>query len=79
MGLTRTSDQTGTGQLPCHILTEDTMADKCDACAVPLVDDSCPSCGVWHGDPCPDCGRRGYHQHTCPALDEPANVDAAYL
>lgn len=27
--------------------------------------DTCTACGVYHGDPCPDCGGRGFH---APAL-----------
>lgn len=26
----------------------------------------CSECGVYHGDPCPDCGQRGYHDLRCP-------------
>jgi hypothetical protein len=38
------------------------LAVSCDRCAVPLgADDCCPRCGVYHGEPCPECGRRGYH------------------
>ena len=52
----------------------------CEACAVPLMDDdTCPSCMVWHGDPCAECGHRGYHARTCVALDTPENDEAAYL
>lgn len=28
----------------------------------------CIVCGVHHGDPCPDCGGRGFHAEACPAL-----------
>lgn len=28
-------------------------------------DDVCKVCGVSHGDPCPDCGGRGYHEKGC--------------
>jgi len=32
-------------------------------------DDVCRDCGVWHGDPCPACGGRGYHvDDLCPEL-----------
>ena len=50
-------------------------AGFCDQCAVPLdpKTDTCPQCGVWHGDPCESCGRRGYHLHTCPVLEEGAS------
>lgn len=23
-------------------------------------------CGVYHGDPCPQCNQRGYHHLDCP-------------
>ncbi len=26
---------------------------------------SCPVCSVYHGDPCPDCGGRGFHNGQC--------------
>jgi hypothetical protein len=39
---------------------------KCDRCGVVLgADDCCPECGVHHGEPCPECGRRGYHRKSC--------------
>lgn len=31
--------------------------------------DSCKVCGVYHGEPCPDCGGRGYHNEGCPSSD----------
>ena len=36
----------------------------------------CIHCHVWHGDPCPACGQRGYHMATCPELeaDGPAHA-----
>lgn len=49
----------------------------CDACGVLLVDDECPACHVYHGDPCGTCGRRGYHERTCSELD--GDDGAAYL
>lgn len=27
--------------------------------------DCCETCGVYHGDPCPDCGGSGYHVDGC--------------
>jgi translation initiation factor 6 (eIF-6) len=42
------------------------LSDRCDAHRnVRLVNDVCPRCHVHHGDPCPCCGRRGYHQLGC--------------
>lgn len=35
-----------------------------------LVDDICTECGVWHADPCPDCGGRGFHEDGCRDLSE---------
>jgi len=31
--------------------------------------DICVECGVWHGDPCPSCGGRGFHLDSCPEMD----------
>jgi hypothetical protein len=28
-------------------------------------EDVCVVCGVWHGDPCPECGGRGFHASDC--------------
>ncbi len=33
--------------------------------AVELEGDSCPRCHVLHGEPCVECGRRGYHKDSC--------------
>lgn len=30
----------------------------------------CKECGVYHGDPCPDCDQRGYHAEGCPRIDQ---------
>ncbi len=30
---------------------------------------TCTICGVYHGDPCPSCGGRGYHYPECPESD----------
>ena len=27
--------------------------------------DVCTLCGVYHGDPCPKCGGRGFHLEDC--------------
>lgn len=39
--------------------------------------DICVECGVWHGDPCPDCGGRGFHLDSCPEM-EPTMVKIVY-
>ena len=32
----------------------------------------CSVCGVSHGDPCPDCGGRAFHDDDCPEIAERA-------
>lgn len=32
-------------------------------------EDVCRVCGVWHGDPCPSCGGRGFHRPGCEDSD----------
>lgn len=49
-----------------------TTTDRCDGCALPLDETAtCPRCGVYHGDPCPTCGRRGYHAEWCNYTGDP--------
>ncbi len=36
-----------------------------------LIEDCCVGCGVLHGEPCPQCGGRGFHTDGCAALDAP--------
>ena len=43
-----------------------------DCAATIGIDDTCHVCHVYHGDPCPDCGGRGYHAADCPSLAEVA-------
>lgn len=44
--------------------------DQDEDCAPYLdADDMCEICRVWHGDPCPVCGGRGYHRNRCATLD----------
>jgi len=46
-------------------------SNACDECNLPLDStDSCPRCGVYHGDPCPECERRGYHVADCSEMNE---------
>jgi hypothetical protein len=48
---------------------QDPAAHLQDAdCRFTLKDDVCTVCGVGHGEPCPDCGGRGFHRPTCPTL-----------
>lgn len=45
--------------------------DKCEMCSIPLdLTDGCPNCGVYHGDPCFACGRRGYHRMDCSEMED---------
>lgn len=32
----------------------------------------CMRCGVSHSEPCPDCGRFGFHREDCPEMQRPA-------
>ena len=34
-------------------------------------DDCCTECGVYHGDPCDECGGRGFHRDGCSEIEEP--------
>ncbi len=35
-------------------------------------DDCCVTCGVYHGDPCGECGGCGFHRRGCSESDAPA-------
>lgn len=41
-------------------------------CTVTGEDDdwTCTECGVWHGDPCPECEGRGFHNAGCSLSDD---------
>lgn len=39
-------------------------------CDVDEETDICHGCGVHHGDPCPDCGFRGFHHPACATVNE---------
>lgn len=41
-------------------------------CTVDPKTDLCAECGVYHGDPCIDCGGRGFHKQECSRGDEGA-------
>lgn len=42
---------------------------KDEDCDVDEDTETCRGCGVRHGDPCDDCGGRGYHRLACPTQD----------
>lgn len=39
-------------------------------CTLNPADDCCIDCGVYHGEPCPGCGGRGFHVGPCADLCE---------
>lgn len=39
-------------------------------CTVDPETGECVECHVWHDDPCPDCGGRGFHKEDCPQMVE---------
>lgn len=41
-------------------------------------DHTCIECGVWHGDKCPDCGGRGFHDSDCERRED-ACPECKYL
>ena len=52
-------------------LTAAKLDHDCDAdCAGWIFEKTCVVCGAYHGDPCPDCGGRGYHALDCSHVDE---------
>ena len=49
---------------------------ECEHCGTTIDDDPrwsacCPDCGISHGDPCHECGRRGVHTDDCTESDNP--------
>lgn len=44
-----------------HTKDEDCTLDENDTCII---------CGVAHGDPCPECGGRGFHRENCSYLND---------
>jgi hypothetical protein len=46
-------------------------AAKCEGCRGVIMYDECFSCGLVHGDPCPDCKRRALHDADCPTMTPP--------
>lgn len=42
---------------------------ECVKCRIALdANNCCPRCGVWYGDPCPECRKSGYHAIGCAIL-----------
>lgn len=46
-------------------------------CDVDPATDLCRACGVHHGDPCVECGGRGFHKPGCSESDETIAAAAA--
>lgn len=43
----------------------ETVAHFHDSDCTPDSDDCCTECGTYHGDPCPECEGRGFHEQAC--------------
>jgi hypothetical protein len=43
--------------------------EKDEDCTVDVATDCCQECGVYHGEPCDICGRRGYHEVWCEDVE----------
>lgn len=56
---------------PHIIVEEDPDAHVADSDCAPYLDtltgdgNECSVCGVYHGDPCPQCNGRGFHKLDC--------------
>lgn len=44
-------------------------------CTVDPSTHECHFCHVIHGEPCPECGGRAYHNAGCSYMDEPGLID----
>jgi hypothetical protein len=65
---------------PCTMKA--TGACSCESCTAAYVEhtvdsdctldyaDTCVVCRVYHGDPCPECGGRGFHVEGCSEVGE---------
>lgn len=47
-------------------------------CTVDAAVDMCTGCGVAHGDPCPECGGRGFHREGCSESEATGAAIPAY-
>lgn len=47
-------------------------------CTVDSRTDTCTACGVHHGDPCPDCQGRAFHNPGCPLQTKIDTLNAIY-
>jgi hypothetical protein len=52
---------------------------KDEDCTVDPQTGTCIACGVEHGDPCPECGGRAYHEDRCRESDEEEEADPAIV
>lgn len=55
-------------QTEIGIRTAKTMDHTSDIQCTLDANDTCVECGVIHGDPCPDCGGKGFHLSECPVM-----------
>lgn len=53
-----------TGKVVKSLTDDETMHTTDTDCTLDDTD-TCTVCGVTHGDPCPECGGRGYHNEGC--------------
>ncbi len=42
------------------------MHERDTDCTLDPETNVCRECGVFHGDPCPRCSGRGFHEPGCP-------------
>lgn len=56
-----------------HHLSE--VHERDEDCTVDPKTDCCTACGVYHGDPCPECKGRGFHKAGCPINEEGLSDD----
>jgi hypothetical protein len=56
------------GMLLAGIAAADEVLHNADEDCTLGPDDCCKVCGVYHGDPCQDCGGRGFHRSGCATV-----------